>query len=159
MPYRNPTNKMLLLVFYSGIAFWFLPLAFSGIDLQAAFNSVVFGISTVILVTWGASAYYSLRGNADAEHQHIISTVAVWFIVWCRGLYSIIFVSLDRPTWMVLSAFPAFITYMFGMTGILVVMAPAFVDDVNLRDYYFKLAIGSVLGVLLSGLSYYMQIG
>lgn len=158
MPYRSPTYKMLMLVFYAGIGFWLLPVIFTGFQLQELFNSLVFGIATVILVTWGASAVYSLKGGATAEHQQIISTVAVWFIVWVQRLYAIIFVALDRPTWLMISALPAFLTYMFGVMGILVIMAPAFMEEVNLKDYYINLAVGVVFGSILAFVSYLVQV-
>ncbi len=158
MPYRTPTYRMMLLVLYAGAAFWILPLIFTGLQLQEAFNSIVFGIAAVVLVTWGPSAFFALRGGVNAENQHIVSTVAIWFIVWVQRLYAIVFVTLDRPTWLMLSAFPAFLTYMFGVMGVLVVVAPAFVKDANMKDYYFQLIAGLLVGTLLSGISYLVQI-
>ena len=158
MPYRNPTYKMLLFVFYAGAAFWFLPIIFTGLQLQELFNSLVFGIATVILITWGSAAYYAFRGRMDPENQQIISTVAVWFIVWIQRLYAIIYVALDRPGWLMISAFPAFLSYMFGVMGVLVVIAPMFMKNVDLKNYYVHLMLGTFIGVILFIVSYAVQI-
>lgn len=158
MPNRTPTYKMMMLVLLAGAGFWLMPLIYTGLQLQEVFNSVVFGIATVVLVTWGPSVFFAMRGGINAENQHIVSTVAVWFIVWIQRLYAIIFVSLDRPTWLMISAFPAFLTYMFGVMGVLAVVAPAFVKDANMKDYYIQLIAGIILGVVLSGISYLVQV-
>lgn len=158
MPYRNPTYKMLMFVFYAGAAFWLLPIVFTGLQLQEVFNSLVFSIATVILMTWGSAAYYAFKGRMDPENQQIISTVAVWFIVWVQRLYAITFVALDRPTWLMVSALPAFLTYMFGVMGVLVIMAPAFMKDVNLRSYYAHLVVGIFIAAILFVISYAVQV-
>jgi hypothetical protein len=157
MPYRNPTNKMLWLVLGAGLAFWALPLLFAGSAIQEVLNSLVFGVATVVLFTWGPSAYYSLRGNVTAEHQHIVSTVAIWLIVWTQRLYAVVFMSLDRPHWLQVSAWPAFITYMFGMMGILIIAAPFFVKDIDQRGYYWQLGVGLFIGTILAIISYVTQ--
>jgi hypothetical protein len=158
MPYRNPTNKMLLLVMYAGVLFWVLPAFFTGDTLQEFFNSIVFGIASAVLVTWGASAYYALRGNITGVHQHIVATVAIWLIVWLQRLYSIVFLTMDRPYWMQISSFPAFITYMFGIMGVFVVVAPAFVDEeTDQRDYVLQAAIGTGIGMVAAVVSYVIQ--
>lgn len=158
MPYRNPTNKMLLLVMYMGVLFWVLPFAFTGDQLQTAFNSIVFGISTTVLITWGPAAYYALRGNVTAEHQHIIATTAVWLIVWVQRIYAIVFMILDRPYWLLSSAFPAFVAYMFGMTGVFIVVAPALVKTEDRSDYIWMTTIGVGCGLLAAAVSYILQV-
>lgn len=158
MPYRNPTNRMFILISCAGIMFWLLPLFFSGDDLQTTINSIVFGIATTIMITWGPSAYYALRGNVTAEHQHIIATVAVWFIVWMQRLYAIIFVTLDRPYWLASSAFPAFVAYMFGLMGVFIIVAPAMVEDADKSDYLWQTAVGIGCGLLASVVSFIIQV-
>lgn len=158
MPYRNPTNKMLILITYSGVLFWLFPMFLNGDMLQMIVNSLLLMIATIVLVTWGSSAYYALRGNVTAVHQHIIATVFVWLIVWVQRIYAIIFVVMDRPHWLSISAFPAFIAYMFGVTGIFVVVAPALLDGANQKEYVKQIAVGTILGMILAIVSFVIQI-
>jgi hypothetical protein len=149
---------MLMLVSYAGALFWLLPIFLTGDAIQRVMNAVVFGIATAVLYTWGGAAYYAMRGNITGVHQHIVSTVAVWFIVWVQRLYSITFLVLERPHWMLISAFPAFVTYMFGMMGVFIVIAPAFVEDVDKTDYFKQIGIGVTLGVIAAAVAYVIQL-
>lgn len=157
MPHHNPTNRMFLLILCAGVLFWILPQFFTGDLLQEVFNSIVFGIATTVMVTWGPSAYYAMRGSVTAEHQHIVATVAVWFIVWIQRLYAIIFMVLDRPYWLLSSAFPAFVAYMFGITGVFIIVAPAMVKDASRNDYIWQVTIGIGCGLLATAFSFILQ--
>lgn len=158
MPYRNPTNKMLLLVLYVGVGFWLLPIFTPIVILQAAINSIVLGIATVVLATWGPSGYYSLRGNITAEHQHILATVGVWFIVFIQRLYAMIFVTLDKPVWLQNTPWSAFISYMFGLIGVFIIVAPMLTKEVDAKGYRWQLAIGTGLGIVLAIVSFIIQV-
>jgi len=158
MPYRTRTDKMLILILFSGVLFWLLPIFIGNDVLQKVINSAVFGIATTVLVTWGSSAYYAIRGNVTAENQHIIATVAVWFIVWVQRLYAMIFLYMDRPMWMQISAFPAFVTYMFGITGIFIIIAPAMIESVDKREYIIQTVVGVGLGTIAAVVSLVIQL-
>jgi hypothetical protein len=149
---------MFQLISVAGILFWLLPLIFDGDSLQTTLNSIVFGIATTVLITWGPSVYYALRGNVTAENQHIIATVAVWIIVWTQRLYSIVYMTLDRPYWLASSAFPAFIAYMFGLTGVFIVVAPAMLKDADRSDYLWQTAVGIGCGVMAAVVSFVIQV-
>ena len=156
MPHSSTSNRMLMLALAAIASYWVLPWFATGLQLQIVFNSLVFGVATMILVTWGPAAYYALRGRARAENQNIIAVYTVWSVVWLQRLYSITFVTLDRPDWLLNSALPAFMAYLFGMSGILFLAAPASIQHAP-RSYYWRLAAATVFGALFGGVSYYFQ--
>lgn len=157
MPWRNPTNKMLMLVLYVGVAFWLLPIFVPITLLQAGINSIVFAIATVVLTTWGPSAYYALRGNVTAEHQHIIATVGVWLIVWIQRLYAMINITLDKPIWLQNTPWSAFISYMFGMIGVFIIVAPMLTKELDDEGYRWQVFVGTVIGLALGIASFIIQ--
>jgi hypothetical protein len=158
MPYRNPTNKMLILILYVGVLFWLLPIVVPITVLQAAINSIVFGIAIAVLTTWGPSGYYALRGNVTAEHQHIVATVAVWLIVFVQRVYAMVFVTLDKPMWLQNTPWSAFISYMFGMTGVFIIIAPLITTkQVDGVAYKWQVAVGTIIGTVLAALSFIIQ--
>lgn len=157
MPNSRRNHRMLLLALLAVASYWVLPLFASGMALQTAFNSIVFGIATAILITWGPPALFALRRNATGENQNIIAVFTLWLVVWLQRLYSIAFVSLDRPWWLLNSALPAFMAYLFGVVGVLFLTAPAYVEDTP-RSYYWQLAAASVLGAAAAVVAYYLQL-
>lgn len=158
MPWGSSSNKMMRIYLYLGVFYWILPIFFTGVSLQIAFNSIVFGIATALLFTWGPSMYYALRGDTTAENQQIVATVTMWLIVWLQRLYSIIYVAMDRPEWLQKSVVPAFLAYMFGATGVILLIAPSFVKGVSVREYYWQMGIAVACGVVFGMTSYYLQI-
>lgn len=149
---------MFFLVACAGIMFWFFPFFFTGDQLQTAVNAAVFGVSIAVMTTWGSAAYYALRGDITAEHQHIVATVAIWFIVCVQRVYSMTFMMLDRPYWMLSSAIPAFVAYMFGLTGICLVIAPYYLKNVDKTGYKKQIARGGFFGVFAAAASYLVQL-
>lgn len=160
MPNSATSNRMLMIALAAIASYWVLPVFATGLQLQIVFNSLVFGIATTILVTWGPATYYALRGRAWGENQNIVAVFVVWLVVWLQRLYSIIFVSLDRPWWLMNSALPAFMAYMFGMAGVLFLVAPASIKhaDTEQKAYYWRLAIAGIFGAAGAAASYYLQL-
>lgn len=156
MPNSRRTNRMLLLAIAAVASYWVLPLFASGLTLQILFNSAVFGVATSILVTWGPAAVFALRRSATGENQNIVAVFAIWFVVWLQRVYSIAFVTLDRPWWLLNSAMPAFLAYLIGMAGVLFLIAPASTDDAP-APYRWRLALSGALGVAFAGFSYWLQ--
>jgi len=157
MPHTRRTHRMLLLALLAMASYWVLPLFITGETLQVLFNSAVFGVSTAILVTWGPPAIFALRRSASGENQNILAVFMLWFIVWLQRVYSIVFVTLDRPGWLASSALPPFLAYLFGVVGVLMLTAPAYVEDAP-RSYYWQLAVAGVLGAAAAATSYFLQL-
>ena len=157
MPHSPPSYKMLIWSIVAVAFYWLLSAFVSGLALQITFNSVVFGLSTSILLTWTPAAFYAMRHGAKGENQNIIAIFTIWMVVWLQRLYSIAFVSFDRPQWLMDSALPAFLAYLFGMAGVLFLLAPAFVKDVP-RAFYLQLTISLVFGVIAAGAAFYLQL-
>jgi hypothetical protein len=148
---------MLILTIAAISFYWLLSLFVLGFTLQIIANSVVFGIATAILLTWGPSLYYAMRGHASAPNMAIVSITTVWMVVWLQRVYSIVFIALERPWWLMNSAVPAFIAFLFGLSGLLVLIAPAFMKGAP-RGGLWQLAIASGIGAVFAAGSYYLQI-
>ncbi len=138
-------------------SYWVLPIFISGVTLQVIFNSAVFGIATSILITWGPATLYALRRGVTGENQSIVATFTLWLVVWLQRIYSITFVALDRPWWLMSSALPAFLAYLIGVTGILFLIAPIAVDDAQDR-YRWRLVASLIFGFAFAASAYYLQL-
>lgn len=158
MPWGPPSNRMFRIFLYLGMFYWLLPVAFTGLQLQIFFNSIVFGIATALLLTWGSAFWYAMHGDATAENQQIVATVTMWLIVWLQRLYSIIFVTFGQPHWLQNSFFPAFLAYMFGVTGMFLLVAPMFVNTQGNRSTYWLVWTSLAVGAMFAGVSYYFQV-
>lgn len=157
MPNSPKTNRMLMLALAAIASYWVLPIFITGTTLQVLFNSAVFGVATSILITWGPAAIYALRRGVTGENQSIVATFTLWSVVWLQRVYSITFVVLDRPWWLTNSAFPAFLAYLIGVTGILFLVAPIAVDDAKDR-YRWRLVAALSLGFAFAAAAYYLQL-
>lgn len=157
MPHSTPSNRMLMIALAAILSYWVLPLFASGLTLQIAFNSLVFGVATSILITWGPATYIALRRRAWGENQSIVATFTVWSVVWLQRVYSIVFVTMDRPQWLMNSALPAFMAYLFGVAGVMFLIAPAATKDAPV-SYYWRLAAAGIVGAVFAAASYYFQL-
>jgi hypothetical protein len=151
-------NRAVVFAVVSFVAYWLAALFIPPLVLRDVFNSLAFGTSVIITITWGPSAIRAVKENADSgEWQLILAITLVWFVVLCQRTYIIAFNWAGRPEAWSLSAISGFWPYSYLIAGLLFLAAPGVKGDgIESRAVWAivaAVAIGSLVAGILIGAS------
>ena len=147
---------MLSLVAVGTLSYWLLAIFVSGTALQEFFNSVVLGVAVAVVLTWSPAAYSALQDRAWGENQVVLAIFTIWFVLVLHRIATIAYISLSRPGWFEINVVLGFLGYLFMLTGILFLAAPANVRDPD-PGYRFKLIAALVVGAAAAIFAFYAQ--
>ncbi|MER8387330.1 hypothetical protein NKH14_17735 [Mesorhizobium sp. M1380] len=107
------------------ILYWALSIVVDHHLLRDVVNSLSFGVSLIIAMTWGPSAYRAARENvAGGEWMLILGTFLLWSVVMVQRTYVILYNWAGQPQSWQESAIPGFWPYCYVLAGLLFIAAP-----------------------------------
>lgn len=148
-------NKAIAFIIFSPVVYWVLAVLFEGPLLRDIFNSLAFGVASMIVVTWMSAAYKAVRENVDAgEWQLILAIFLLWLVVCVQRVYSALYNYVDKPSQEFLSqsAIPGFFPYSFMISGALFLIAPEVRSEALNIKAFWALLTGVGIGALIAGI-------
>lgn len=151
-------NKLLasfvgMIVFYYVLSIFVDP-----IDLRDTFNSLQFGVSLVVVLTWFRGTVKAVRDNSsDGAWILVLAIFSLNFTAFGSRIYAMLYNWYGRPDAWAESAIPGFIAYCYMICcGMFLVSPGVKGDGVRPRAWWALLAAGTIGGVaagILIGLS------
>lgn len=151
-------NRAVVFAVGAFVFYWVTALFVPGIVLRDVFNSLAFGTSIIITITWFPSATKALREGADSgEWQIILAIFLVWFIVLAQRIYVITFNWMGRPEAWAEAPIAGFWPYSYMIAGLLFLSAPGVeggrIHGRAVWSIVLAVAIGSLIAGILIGKS------
>lgn len=148
-------NRAIVNIINALVVFWVAVLFVPAHYLRDVFNSLAFGASVIIVLTWGPSALQAVRGGVKTgEWQLILGIFLGWFVLMSQRLFSILFNYMGQPKSWLDGPFPAFWPYAYMICGFLFLLAPGLASDhlpVRRRTWaYLLTAVG--IGAFVAGI-------
>ncbi|RWX72617.1 hypothetical protein [Mesorhizobium sp. M2A.F.Ca.ET.039.01.1.1] len=152
-------NRVVLFAVGAFIAYWLAALFVPPLILRDVFNSLAFGSSIIITITWMPSALRAIRENADSgEWQLILAIFLVWFVVMWQRIYVIAFNWYDRPEAWANSAVAGFWPYSYLIAGLLFLAAPGVKSDGLQSRAMWAIIAAVALGSFVAGVLFWASI-